>query len=96
MILPLPVLYAALMPLFPRIVAPVGKSGPFMYSIRSSISVSLPSFLLSIIRTTPSITSPRLCGGIFVAIPTAIPVAPFKRRLGILDGRTTGSFSFSS
>lgn len=29
--------------------------------------------------------------GIFVAIPTAIPVAPFNNRLGNFAGRTTGS-----
>ena len=32
----------------------------------------------------------------FVAIPTAIPVVPFTRRLGYLLGRTAGSFSVSS
>ena len=31
-----------------------------------------------------------------VAIPTAIPDVPLTRRLGYLDGRTTGSFSVSS
>ena len=30
--------------------------------------------------------SVRLCGGILVAIPTAIPDAPFTRRFGILAG----------
>ena len=44
----------------------------------------------------PSITSPRLCGGIFVAIPTAIPIVPFTRIFGNLLGKTTGSFSVSS
>ena len=33
---------------------------------------------------------------ILVAIPTAIPSAPFSRRFGILTGRTAGSFSVSS
>ena len=28
-------------------------------------------------------TSPRLCGGMDVAIPTAIPLEPFTRRFGI-------------
>ena len=32
----------------------------------------------------------------FFAIPTAIPVVPFTRRLGYLDGRTVGSCSVSS
>ena len=44
----------------------------------------------------PSITSPRLCGGIFVAIPTAIPIVPFTRIFGNLLGKTIGSFSVSS
>ena len=46
--------------------------------------------------TTASITSPRLCGGMLVAMPTAIPVEPLTSRLGTLVGRTVGSSSFSS
>ena len=38
-ILPRPVLYASSMPAFPRMVAPVGKSGPFTISISSSMVV---------------------------------------------------------
>ena len=38
-----------------------------------------------------SITSERLCGGILVAIPTAIPLPPFIKRFGILVGNTVGS-----
>ena len=38
-------------------------------------------------------TSPKLCGGIFVAIPTAIPVEPFTNKFGYLDGNTCGSRS---
>jgi hypothetical protein len=38
----------------------------------------------------------RLWGGILVAIPTAIPEAPFTRRFGILDGSTVGSLMESS
>ncbi|CAI8370314.1 MAG: Uncharacterised protein [Cryomorphaceae bacterium] len=37
-----------------------------------------------------------LCGGILVAIPTAIPVAPFKSNAGNLAGKTDGSLSVSS
>mgnify|MGYP000105088237 CR=1 FL=1 len=48
------------------------------------------------IFTTASITSLKLWGGIFVAIPTAIPEVPFTKRFGNLDGSTTGSFSVSS
>ena len=40
--------------------------------------------------------SPMLWGGMFVAIPTAIPVVPLIRRFGTLEGRTVGSFSVSS
>ena len=43
-----------------------------------------------------SITSPRLCGNMFVAIPTAIPPAPFTSKFGYFDGRTIGSLSLSS
>ena len=96
LILPLPVLYASLIPDVPSIIPPVGKSGPFTISISSSIVVSFPSISLSIILTTAYITSRKLCGGIFVAIPTAIPVVPFTRRFGNLAGSTTGSFSVSS
>ena len=97
LILPLPVRYAWSIPLRPRIAAPVGKSGPFTISKSSSISVSLSSSTwLSMIFTTPSIVSLKLCGGILVAIPTAIPCAPFTRRFGNLDGRMLGSFSVSS
>ena len=37
--------------------------------------------------------SPRLCGGIDVAIPTAMPCAPLRRRKGSLAGSTVGSRS---
>ena len=36
-------------------------------------------------------TSLRLCGGMFVAIPTAIPDAPLTSRFGNCAGRTSGS-----
>ncbi len=38
-----------------------------------------------------SMISVRLCGGMFVAIPTAIPLEPFTSRLGMRVGSTTGS-----
>ena len=38
-----------------------------------------------------SSTSVRLCGGMFVAIPTAIPIVPLRRRFGTAVGRTVGS-----
>ena len=91
-IFPLPVVYACLIASLPRIIPPVGKSGPFIICINCS-SVTLSS---SIIFTIPFITSVRLCGGIFVAIPTAIPDEPFIRSAGILAGKTAGSWSLSS
>ena len=41
-------------------------------------------------------TSPRLCVGIFVAIPTAIPVEPLTRIFGTWKGRKVGSVSVPS
>ena len=46
--------------------------------------------------TTPSTTSARLCGGMFVAMPTAMPAEPFTSRLGNRDGITDGSRRASS
>ena len=44
----------------------------------------------------PSITSDILCGGILVAIPTAIPDEPLISRLGTRQGKADGSLSESS
>ena len=41
----------------------------------------------------PSITSVRLCGGMLVAMPTAMPDEPLIRRFGTLAGSTVGSRS---
>ncbi len=68
-------------------IAPVGKSGPLTCFIRSSTFDSG----LSISWTTAFTTSPRLCGGMFVAIPTAIPLEPLTSRFGKRVGRTSGS-----
>src|ERR1700693_262966 len=68
-------------------IPPVGKSGPLTIRIRSSVAVSGSS----IRRTTASQISPRLCGGMLVAMPTAIPLAPLTRRFGSSDGITDGS-----
>ena len=38
------------------------------------------------------ITSDKLWGGILVAIPTAMPSAPIRSKLGRLAGKTVGSF----
>ncbi len=77
------------MPPRPRIMAPVGKSGPGMIWHSSSIDSS--GFSSSAIAA--SITSPRLCGGMLVAMPTAMPPAPLTSKLGNLDGSTVGSDS---
>ncbi|MCG0900125.1 hypothetical protein IMAU10572_02633 [Lactiplantibacillus plantarum] len=41
-------------------------------------------------------TSAKLCGGMFVVIPTAIPVAPLTSKFGKRAGKTAGSRSVSS
>ena len=70
----------------------VGKSGPLMYSIRSASSASG----FSRMQTQALMTSVRLCGGIFVAMPTAMPLEPLTSRFGKRDGSTRGSFLDSS
>ncbi len=42
--------------------------------------------------THASITSPKLCGGILVAIPTAIPMFPLTNIFGKRLGKISGSF----
>ena len=69
-----------------KIVPPVGKSGPWTISARSSTVRSGLSMSAAIAR----VTSPRLCGGMFVAMPTAMPDEPLTRRFGSFDGRTVG------
>ena len=91
-IFPLPVVYASFIPSFPNIIAPVGKSGPFIIDIKSSF-VTLSS---SITFIAPFITSVKLWGGIFVAIPTAIPDEPFIKSAGTFAGNTVGSCNLSS
>ena len=76
--LPRPSKYALCAPDLPSITPPVGKSGPGIYSINCSEVKSG----FSIRANVASTTSPRLCGGIFVAIPTAMPLAPFTNILG--------------
>ena len=84
---PRPVAQALLIPLCPMIRPAVGKSGPLIYAIKSNGSKSGSS----ISAMVPFITSLRLCGGIFVAIPTAIPDEPFTNSCGNRAGNTTGS-----
>ena len=47
-------------------------------------------------RCAALMTSTRLCGAMLVAMPTAIPVAPFTSRFGYAAGRTVGSVSWPS
>ena len=76
----------------PKIKPAVGKSGPFMCFISSVVVM----FLSSIRATSPLIISFILCGGIFVAMPTAIPSDPLISRVGIAAGNTVGSVRVSS
>ena len=69
--------------------AAVGKSGACTMSISASMSVSGSA---SSFRQASTI-SPRLCGGMLVAMPTAMPAEPLISRLGMRAGRTSGSFS---
>src|SRR2546426_6907380 len=70
----------------------VGKSGALITCVSRSIGVWGSSTSI----TSPSTTSERLCGGMLVAIPTAMPAEPFTRRFGTRVGRTVGSCSDSS
>ena len=84
---PRPVRYAERMPASPQIMAPVGKSGAGTFSITSSRL----AFGSRASRTSASTISPRLWGGMFVAIPTAMPEEPLTTRFGSPVGSTTGS-----
>ena len=78
-----------MMPWRPMISAPVGKSGPFTNCMRSSGVASG----LSMRWTVASMTSPRLWGGMLVAMPTAMPWLPLTSRFGKRAGSTTGSLN---
>ena len=91
-ITPRPVRYALLIPSVPMIKAPVGKSGPLMTVISSSTVASGLSISISV----PSMTSRILWGGMFVAMPTAMPEVPLTRSCGNFAGSTDGSFNDSS
>ena len=66
---------------------PVGKSGPGT----NFSSVRVRAFGWSIRYSAASHSSAMLCGGIAVAMPTAIPCEPLASRLGNAAGSTTGS-----
>ena len=61
-----------------KMVPPVGKSGP----VTISDSSSTVSSGFSISAFTASAISCRLCGGMLVAMPTAIPELPLTSRFG--------------
>lgn len=50
----------------------------------------------SIVATIAPQISRRLCGGIVLDMPTAMPDEPFTRRFGNFAGSTHGSMSRSS
>ena len=88
---PRPVRYASEMPSLPTISAPVGKSGPVIRSIAASSSSSGPASGCSRYQITAEAISRRLCGGMFVAMPTAIPEEPLTSKFGMRAGSTVGS-----
>ena len=71
---------------------PVGKSGAGTMA-KSCSSVSSEFSCKAIKALTTSVI---LCGGIEVAIPTAIPAVPLINKLGNLLGKTVGSMVDSS
>ena len=73
-------------------IPPVGKSGALTKSNNSSQVISL----LFTYAIQPSITSVKLWGAIFVAIPTASPDEPFTSKFGTFVGKTDGSTKLSS
>ncbi len=87
-----PVWYPRRMPARPQTTPPVGKSGPGTISSSSSIETSGSSMT----RIVASQISPRLWGGIDVAMPTAMPFDPFTSRFGNFEGSTVGSVRRSS
>ena len=87
MTFPRPVMYASRMPFLPRMIPPVGKSGPRTIFISSSIEVAGSAMSLS----TAAQISRRFCGGMFVAMPTAMPLEPLASRNGNAAGSTRGS-----
>ena len=66
-----------------------GKSGPGTSSINSStVGLGRRFFITSSIAAA---ISPRLCVGMLVAMPTAIPLVPLTNRLGSRPGMQIGS-----
>ena len=90
---PRPVRYASSMPLRPTMRPPVGKSGPLTRAMQASSRSGCDASGFSSDHCTADATSRRLCVGMFVAMPTAMPVEPLTSRFGNRAGRTTGSCS---
>ena len=80
------------MPSLPTIRPAVGKSGPLMRSMSAARVSSSEASGWSRAQVAPSATSRRLCGGTFVAMPTAMPALPLMSRFGTRPGRTAGSW----
>jgi hypothetical protein len=68
-----------------------GEVGPGMRAMSASSSSSRVASGFSSAQSAPSATSRRLCGGMFVAMPTAMPTEPLTSRFGKRAGRTVGS-----
>ena len=75
---------------------PVGKSGAGRATDSSSSDALAPRLAARATTSAASQTSPRLCGGIDVAMPTAMPAAPLTRSTGTRAGSTSGSISDAS
>ncbi len=84
------------MPWYPTMKPPDGKSGPGIAFRSARNFASFESPRPSIVAITPSMTSRMLCGGMFVAMPTAMPADPFTSRFGKVVGSTVGSSVVSS
>ena len=89
---PRPVRYASRIPDVPKMIAAVGKSGPGTCCMISSMVIAS----LSMYATQAFTISVRLCGGMLVAMPTAMPDEPLISRFGSLAGITSGSCSLPS
>ena len=76
-----------IIPARPIMIPPVGKSGPGTISSSSANVISGSRSR----RISPLQISARLCGGMSVAIPTAMPIEPLTKRLGNFAGSTKGS-----
>ncbi len=79
------------MPWDPTISPEVGKSGPLTRSQTAARVASSSASWLSRHQNTASASSRRLCGGMLVAMPTAMPPEPLASRLGNRLGSTVGS-----